>query len=79
MTYDSTAKSVLKVLSQDLSVDEETVWKDYEEVPNKYKYRPSSLLLALIERRYPEKKALIRLAHNVSPQTVSQIRTSLSS
>jgi hypothetical protein len=77
MTYDLVARHVLKVLSQDLSIEEEDVWRDYEEVTDKYKYRPSSLLLALIERRYPNKRVLIRLAHNVSPQTITQIRSNL--
>ena len=77
MSYDDTAKKILSVLSSDLGIEQEMIWEEYENVQEKHKYKPSSILLALIEEKHPETKELVRLAHNVTQQAINQTRNSL--
>jgi len=77
-SYDDIARFVLRVMSKDLNIDEEPVWSEYQKIPNKYLFRPSSLIAAIIEIKYPEKKVLIDNMMNATPQTIMNVVLAIS-
>jgi len=71
LSYDGIARIVLKTLCQDLGIPEGDLWEEYLRIEKKYLYRPSSLILAIIERHHPDKRELIELTLNVTTQTIN--------
>jgi len=79
MDYETSARILLDALSEDLELkDPSSVWMRFEKIEDKVRHRPSSLIVALIEDIYPEKKPLIYLTHNVNAMTVRQSKRYLS-
>lgn len=78
MEFDSHVDYILEVLKKDLNLNDTLSIKETVcSIDDRYKHRPSSLLLAVIETMYPEKKALINMTHNVSRQTINQVKNEL--
>lgn len=78
VTYEETAEFILDVLKEDLNLnDKERIMERFHKIKDKYKYRPSSLVLSVIELEYPEKKKIIDLMQNVNRLTINSIKNEI--
>lgn len=76
-SYEELVEYILRVLKRDLKLSPSQAQRVKEiavRMDEKYKCRPSSLLIAIIETEFPEKKKVICMTGNINRGTINHIK-----